>query len=106
MDECGWRILQKRPHVVWMELHQETYLDEMVHWVGRADAIGSNKCPDCIACSSAILGPPEYRCEDCFQPDLTCAKCCVRRHRAHPLHQIEVRIILNDVNGISHGPHF
>ena len=32
---------------------------------------------------------PEFRCLDCFLPDLVCSSCCVKRHRRQPLHRIE-----------------
>ncbi|KAJ7667385.1 hypothetical protein B0H14DRAFT_3102517 [Mycena olivaceomarginata] len=32
---------------------------------------------------------PEYRCTDCFYPDLLCAECMVNKHRDHPLDRIE-----------------
>ena len=90
-----------------MELHRQTYLDEMVRWAGRGDAGSTDKCPDCLARSSPIVGAPEYRCEYCFLPDLTCATCCVKRHRGLPLHWIEVRFFFkNGVNYISHGLSF
>ncbi|KDR74714.1 hypothetical protein GALMADRAFT_70522 [Galerina marginata CBS 339.88] len=44
---------------------------------------------NCIARSANSCGAAEYRCEDCFLPDLTCASCCVRRHRMNPFHRIE-----------------
>ena len=93
----GWankfsHVVEKQPHVVWMELHWQSYLDEMVHWTGQADARDTNKCPDYVTCSAPILGAPEYHYADCFQPNLTCATCCIRRHRGHLLHRIEVRI--------------
>ena len=42
-----------------------------------------------------MAGLPEYRCRECFIPDLACKVCCVKRHRAHPLHRIEVRAFLD-----------
>ncbi|KAJ7015755.1 hypothetical protein C8F04DRAFT_1284868 [Mycena alexandri] len=32
---------------------------------------------------------PEYRCIDCFSPDVLCSGCCVARHKTHPLDRIE-----------------
>ncbi|KAJ3968607.1 hypothetical protein EV361DRAFT_972718 [Lentinula raphanica] len=34
-------------------------------------------------------GPPEFQCVDCFSRQLTCASCCVRRHRDKPLDSIK-----------------
>ncbi|PPQ76859.1 hypothetical protein CVT26_001497 [Gymnopilus dilepis] len=82
-------LRQKRPHVVWMELHRQSYLDEMLRWEGRADASCQDKCLDCVARSTNPQGLAEYRCSDCFIPDLTCASCCVKRHRTNPFHRIE-----------------
>ncbi|PPQ76891.1 hypothetical protein CVT26_000661 [Gymnopilus dilepis] len=81
--------VSKRPHVTWMEQHRETYLDEMLRWEGRADASSQKECPDCILRSTNPRGAAEYRCEDCFIPDLTCASCCVKRHKLNPFHRIE-----------------
>ncbi|PPQ97896.1 hypothetical protein CVT26_013070 [Gymnopilus dilepis] len=83
------RSLQKRPHVVWMELHRQTYLDEMLRWEGRADASTQDECSDCVARLTTPPGRAEYRCSECFIPDLTCASCCVKRHRMNPFHRIE-----------------
>ena len=33
---------------------------------------------------------PEYRCRDCFLPDLVCRGCCIRQHRVHCFHSVEV----------------
>ncbi|PPR02783.1 hypothetical protein CVT26_009394 [Gymnopilus dilepis] len=81
--------VSKRPHVVWMELHRQSYLDEMLRWEGRADASTQGQCLDCVARSTNPPGLAEYRCSDCFIPDLTCASCCVKRHRTNPFHRIE-----------------
>ncbi|PPQ76700.1 hypothetical protein CVT26_004470 [Gymnopilus dilepis] len=81
--------VSKRPHVVWMELHRQAYLDEMLRWAGRADVVGRDSCPDCVARSIEPCGSAEYRCKECFVPDLTCSSCCVRRHRTNPFHRVE-----------------
>ncbi|PPQ82216.1 hypothetical protein CVT26_009177 [Gymnopilus dilepis] len=81
--------VSKRPHLVWMELHRQTYLDEMLRWAGRGDATSNVDCPDCVERSIEPCGRAEYRCRECFSPDLTCASCCVRRHRSNPFHRIE-----------------
>ncbi|PPR01605.1 hypothetical protein CVT26_013324 [Gymnopilus dilepis] len=81
--------VSKRPHVVWMELHRQSYLEEMLRWEGRADASTSSECPDCIARSVKAPLAAEYRCQECFLPDLVCASCCVKRHKMNPFHRIE-----------------
>lgn len=81
---------QRRPHVIWKELHRESYLNEMLRWEGRGDFRTQADCPDCTTRAKDAPGDAEYRCLDCFIPDLICSACCVRRHRAHPLHCIEV----------------
>lgn len=80
---------QKRPHVVWMENHCQSYLDEIVRSAGRGD-FRSEACPDCKARGRETPNMPEFRCEDYFIPDLVCQSCCVKRHRLQPLHWIQV----------------
>lgn len=80
---------QKRPHVVWKELHRQTYLDEMMRLEGRGDFRTSTACPDCMLHGRDVVGAPVYRCRDCFMPDLVCQSCCVSRHRFHPFHHVE-----------------
>ncbi|KAF9470104.1 hypothetical protein BDN70DRAFT_821745, partial [Pholiota conissans] len=72
-----------------MNLHRQTYVEEIVRWAGRGDFLNMKGCPDCAARGATAPGEPEYRCEECFPPDLVCAPCCVRRHRYHPFHKIE-----------------
>ncbi|PBK62689.1 hypothetical protein ARMSODRAFT_895340, partial [Armillaria solidipes] len=57
------------------------YLDEIIRHEGRGDHRDTNSCPDCVA-----RGRNE---DDCFLEDLVCVRCCIWRHRQHPLHQIE-----------------
>lgn len=90
--DIGPHSHQRRPHVMWRDVHRQSYLEEMIRWAGRADFRGADGCPDCAVRRSAVVGQPEYRCWECFIPDLVCQICCVKRHRAHPLHRIEVRI--------------
>lgn len=71
---------KKRPHVVWMEVHRETYLHKFMRWEGRGDALGTKVCPDCKARCSETPGEPRYRCKDCLVPDLVCRSCCMHRH--------------------------
>ncbi|KAF9470843.1 hypothetical protein BDN70DRAFT_901798 [Pholiota conissans] len=96
--------VSKRPHVVWMNLHRQVYLNEIVRWAGRGDFRTAKHCPDCMSRCAESLGSPEYRCKECFQPDLVCKSCCVKRHRVHPLHVIKkwtgsrfVKISLKDM---------
>ncbi|PPQ77497.1 hypothetical protein CVT26_006143 [Gymnopilus dilepis] len=81
--------VSKRPHVVWKELHRQTYLDEMLRWSGRGDASFQMSCQDCVSHSAGVPNAPEYRCHECFIPDLVCASCCVKRHRMQPFHRVE-----------------
>lgn len=77
-----------------MELHRQAYLEEQMRWEGRGDFAATKGCPDCKA---RRLDPPEsavLRCRDCFLPDLVCPTCCVKRHRSHPFHQIEVSCLI------------
>lgn len=85
---------QKRPHVVWKEVHRQTYLTEMMRLEGRGDFRGT-ECPDCRARKVAEPSSADYRCQECLVPDLVCASCCVRRHRTTPFHRIEVRLGFN-----------
>jgi len=81
---------KRRPHVFWRDVHRQVYLEEMIRWAGRGDFCGTQDCPDCVARGSAEPGRPEYRCRECAIADLVCKTCCVKRHRVHPLHRIEV----------------
>ena len=92
--DIGSDLTQRRPHVVWRDVHRQTYLEEVIRWAGRADFRGAKECPDCAARGSATVGPPEYRCREYFLADLVCQTCCVKRHRSHPLHRIEVHQVL------------
>jgi len=83
-------FIQRRPHVVWKNIHRQTYLDELVRIDGRGDFAHVQQCMDCIARKVASPGVPEYRCLECFLPDLLCAACCVKRHWLQPLHWIQV----------------
>ena len=87
-------MYQKRPHVVWKELHRQSYLEEIIRLAGRGDFQSAKDCPDCLA-RRAMPCVPEYRCLECLIPDLVCLSCCVKRHRCHPLHRISVRVYLH-----------
>ncbi|PPR04539.1 hypothetical protein CVT26_002506 [Gymnopilus dilepis] len=82
--------VSRRPHIVWKRTHRPSYLDEVCRFSGRGDFIAASQCPDCIARKAMTPGIPEYRCVECFLPDLTCRDCCVRRHRMNPLHRIQL----------------
>ncbi|PPQ81349.1 hypothetical protein CVT26_014500 [Gymnopilus dilepis] len=81
--------VSRRPHIIWKEQHRQSYLDEIIHWAGRGDFQKATECPDCLSRKEAEPNMAEYRCRECFIPDLCCKNCCVRRHRMHPLHRIE-----------------
>jgi len=83
-------VSQRRLHVVWMEVHREEYLLEMVRWSGRGDFRTAKQCPDCIARHAEAPGDPRLRCLECALPDLVCTSCCLRRHKLHPFHWIQV----------------
>ncbi|KJA25187.1 hypothetical protein HYPSUDRAFT_135353 [Hypholoma sublateritium FD-334 SS-4] len=58
------------------------------------------------------INPPQFRCRDCFLPDLTCQVCCIRRHRLNPFHNIErwggshfVKTTLKDIGLVLHLNH-
>ncbi|KAH9476591.1 hypothetical protein JR316_0010503 [Psilocybe cubensis] len=71
-------VVSKRPHKVWKELHRQCYLEEIIRWAGRGDFWSATECPDCKIRSIQPPRPAEYRCQECFTPDLQ-----------HPFHRIE-----------------
>lgn len=75
---------------MWKEKYREVYLNEFLRWEGRGDALNIKHCPDCVARGVEEPATPEYRCRDCFLPDLVCRGCCIRRHRVHCFHSVEV----------------
>ncbi|PPQ83667.1 hypothetical protein CVT26_000898 [Gymnopilus dilepis] len=81
--------VSRRPHIVWKRTYRPTYLDEVCRLAGRGDFMSSSQCPDCVARKAVAPQAPEYRCNECLLPDLTCKECCVRRHRTNPLHRIQ-----------------
>ncbi len=87
---CADARLKTRPHVYWKVHARDTYLDELLRQDGRGDFATENLCPDCLSRSSANPAPAEYRCHDCFLPDLTCSACFICRHRLNPFHNVEV----------------
>lgn len=76
---------------MWKQLHRATYLDEIIRLEGRADFRHAKACADCLSRGEDPQGSPEYRCVECYTPNLVCISCCLRRHRMQPLHRIEVR---------------
>jgi hypothetical protein len=87
-------LLQDEPLKQWIPLRDE-YLDELLRLEGRGE-FTSPTCPSCVHDAfdvfddSSTPSPPSIRCQDCFTGELLCEKCCVRLHRQHPLHVIEV----------------
>lgn len=79
-----------RPHVHWLNNSRDLYLDEILRYEGRGDFISDERCPDCLSRGVGTPGKPEFRCGDCFLPDLTCRTCFIRRHRLNPFHAVEV----------------
>ncbi|PPQ86897.1 hypothetical protein CVT25_012538 [Psilocybe cyanescens] len=82
-------LVSKRPNVVWKMTYRQTYLDEILRWAGRGDFRQASTCPDCVVRSVNPPNLPAYRCRECFNPDLTCQDCCLRRHRLLPFHKIQ-----------------
>ncbi|KAL0567874.1 hypothetical protein V5O48_014128 [Marasmius crinis-equi] len=78
----------RRPGIWWLERYRAKYLDEMIRNDGRGD-FTQPACVDCLARGQQTPGAGTFRCKECFLADLTCKECCVRRHRANPLHRIE-----------------
>ncbi|KAF9470372.1 hypothetical protein BDN70DRAFT_768072, partial [Pholiota conissans] len=68
--------------------HRAEYLDENIRWEGRGD-FKREGCPDCQSRKREPVGAAEYRCLDCFLPDLSCKSCCVKRHQRLPFHTVE-----------------
>ncbi|KAF9470561.1 hypothetical protein BDN70DRAFT_902008 [Pholiota conissans] len=64
-----------RPHVFWKAQHRAEYLDENIRWDGRGD-FKQEECSDCQSRKRETIGSAEYRCLDCFLPDLSCKSCC------------------------------
>jgi len=75
---------------VWMEVHREEYLLEMMRWSGRGDFRTAKQCSDCIARQAEVPGEPRFQCLECALPDLMCNSCCLRRHKLHPFHWVQV----------------
>ena len=73
-----------------MENARDLYLDEVVRSEGRGDFARDDRCPDCLSRGVKDINRAEYRCRDCFLPDLTCSACLIRRHRLNPFHNVDV----------------
>ncbi|KAJ7817572.1 hypothetical protein B0H13DRAFT_2379555 [Mycena leptocephala] len=69
----------------WVPLIDQ-YLAEFLRLEGKG-CVAREWCPACLRETRAAN--PEYRCMDCFFPDLLCAECCVKKHKDHPLDRIE-----------------
>jgi len=81
-----------------MSVHRQTYLDKITRWSGRGDFNWAQQCGDCRVRGNATPSPAQFRCHECFQPDLTCQVCCLKRHRMHPFHRIEVSTTILELN--------
>ncbi|KAL0568511.1 hypothetical protein V5O48_013468, partial [Marasmius crinis-equi] len=89
-------VRSRYPNIEWKAKHRATFLDQLMRGKGRGDARKQAHCSDC---KGQPLEDEEegverdrtavYRCHDCFLQDLTCGKCCVRRHWNTPFHRIE-----------------
>ncbi|KAM6489703.1 hypothetical protein JOM56_014726, partial [Amanita muscaria] len=78
-----------RPKVVFKAQYRSIYLDELVRAEGWGDFMCEKTCPDCLSQVAKSPGCAEFRCVDCFLPDLVCKQCCRRRHRQLPFHTLE-----------------
>jgi CxC2 like cysteine cluster associated with KDZ transposases len=45
-------------------------------------------CRDRVCGSCGNLETGEYRCMDCYSPELLCQNCCLKDHARHPFHSI------------------
>ena len=73
-----------------MENARDLYLDEMVKFEGRGDFAQDERCSDCLSRGMKDINCAEYRCRNCFLPDLTCSACLIRRHKLNPFHNVDV----------------
>ncbi|KAJ7018016.1 hypothetical protein C8F04DRAFT_1278419 [Mycena alexandri] len=64
----------------------DEYLAEFLRLEGKG-FVAREWCPACP--KKKRVANPEYRCIDCFSPDVLCSGCCVARHKTHPLDRIE-----------------
>ncbi|KAF9470138.1 hypothetical protein BDN70DRAFT_765136, partial [Pholiota conissans] len=65
------------------------FLEESIRLEGRGDFARETKCPDCLARRREVVAEAQYRCLDCFLPDLACLECCLKRHQRLPFHVVE-----------------
>lgn len=65
----------------------------MIRHEGRGDFARDTRCPDCVSRANKDVGMAEFRCRDCFLPDLTCRACFIRRHRVNPFHIVDVSTV-------------
>lgn len=85
-------IVQVRPNVFWKANARDKYLNELLRHEGRGDFARETRCPDCLSRGAEEPSLAEYRCSNCFLPDLTCRTCFIRRHKMNPFHNVEVGI--------------
>ncbi|KAF8066722.1 hypothetical protein FPV67DRAFT_1768075 [Lyophyllum atratum] len=75
------------PLMLW-EQHIDEYLRELLRLEGRGDA--QLRCAMCHNDHSLVIeGQPLYRCSDCVDSRLFCAKCIVTDHCTRPLHRVK-----------------
>ncbi|KAL0563633.1 hypothetical protein V5O48_018435 [Marasmius crinis-equi] len=89
-------VRSRYPNIEWKTKYRAPFLDQLMRGKGRADARKQTHCSDCKGerLEDEAEGlerdrTPVYRCRECFLQDLTCGKCCVRRHWNTPFHRIE-----------------
>ena len=87
-----------------MEQYREIYLLEMIRWSGRGDFRTAKQCPDCLAQQAETPGEPRFRCLECALPNLVCSSCCMKRHKLHPFHWIQVCGYQTLIRTITHLP--
>lgn len=80
---------QTQTHRDWKDQKREEYLQEIIRHDGRGEWGSASGCPDCHVRGEHGISA-QYRCRECFLDDLVCKGCCLRRHKQHPLHIIEV----------------
>lgn len=76
---------QDVPLATWAK-YRDHYLDEVMGLEGKGRFQSG-----CAGCGE----PAAYRCKDCIHGALWCKGCLVYKHRANPLHVIEVRAIIS-----------
>ncbi len=82
------------PMCIGKRMPRSLYLDELMRHDGRGDFLRNAQCPDCVTRGVEKPERVQFRCRDCFLPDLTCRMCFIRRHKLNPFHCIEVSAII------------